>query len=379
MPQHNKPLHIAIIGSRGYPYVYSGYETLVKEMGERLVKKGVVLTVYCHRPLFDIKPKQVNGINLVYMPGLEGKSLSQLSNSFLSIVHACFSKADVIFVVNSANGPFGLITRVFGKPTAINVDGMEWLRPKWKGLGAKYFLFASRLATKLYDRIITDSDEMQKTYLELFKTPSTMIAYGANPAKKHADPVHIKRWGIDKHGYFLIVGRLVPDNNADLIIEGFMKSSSSRKLVVVGDVPYQDKYAGRLKSLKDERLVFTGYVKGQEELAALYHNCYAYFHGHEYGGTNPAMLKALGYNCAVLALDTRFNREMLQNGKHGWFFQKNIRSAAEVIDEAEKAEAEMEQLRSTAVQGLTEKYNWDHVTEQYLEVFQELSGKGANS
>src|SRR5690606_40046395 len=107
MSQQNKPLHVAIIGTRGYPYVYSGYETLVKEIGERLVKQGIKLTVYCHKPLFEQKTKQVNGIQLVYMPGLETKSLSQLSNSFQSIVHACFSKADVIFVVNIANGPFG--------------------------------------------------------------------------------------------------------------------------------------------------------------------------------------------------------------------------------------------------------------------------------
>jgi len=376
MTNPTKPLHVAIIGSRGYPYVYSGYETLIKEIGERLVKRGVKLTVYCHKPLFDHKPKQVNGIELIYMPGLETKSLSQLTNSFLSILHACFSKADVVFVVNSANGPFGILTRIFRKPTAINVDGMEWLRPKWKGLGAKYFLFASRLSTKLYDRIITDCEEMQKTYLELFDTPSTMIAYGANAAKK-ADADRIKKWELTDRGYYLIVGRLIPDNNADLIIEGFVKSPSKRKLVIVGDVPYQDEYATRLKQLADDRLIFTGYVKDQEELAALYHNCYAYLHGHEYGGTNPAMLKALGYNCAIIALDTRFNQEMLQNGKHGWFFQKNTPSVAEVIDKAEMAEPEMEQLRSTAVLGLTEKYNWDHVTDKYLRVFQELkNGRG---
>src|SRR5690554_3692034 len=371
MPNSTKPLHVAIIGSRGYPYVYSGYETLIKEIGERLVKRGVTLTVYCHKPLFDQQPKQVNGINLVYMPGLETKSLSQLTNSFLSIVHACFSKADVVFVVNSANGPFGLITRLFRKPTAINVDGMEWLRPKWKGLGAKYFLFASKLSTKLYDHIITDCEEMQKTYLELFNTPSTMIAYGANPAKK-ADADRIKKWALEDRGFYLIVGRLIPDNNADLIIEGFVKSSSKRKLVIVGDVPYQDEYADKLKQLGDERLIFTGYVKDQEELAALYHHCYAYLHGHEYGGTNPAMLKALGYDCAIIALDTRFNREMLQNGKHGRFFQKDVSSVVAVVDKAEMAEAEMARLRSTAVLGLTDKYNWDHVTEKYLRVFQEL-------
>lgn len=374
MPESNKPLHVAIIGSRGYPYVYSGYETLVKEIGERLVKKGIKVTVYCHKPLFETTPEQVNGIILVYMPGLETKSLSQLTNSLLSMIHACFSKADVLLVVNSANGPFGVISRIFRKPTAINVDGMEWLRPKWKGMGARYFLFASRLATKLYDQIITDCEEMQKTYWELFKSPSTMIAYGANPAKE-ADATKIEKWRLEERGYFLIVGRLIPDNNADLIIEGFVKSSSKRKLVIVGDVPYRDVYAERLKNMADERLIFTGYVKDQQELASLYHNCYAYLHGHEYGGTNPAMLKALGYSCAILALDTRFNKEMLQNGKHGWFFQKNISSATEVIDQAEGEGEEIERLRITAVQGLTEKYNWEHVTEKYLQVFQELGGK----
>src|SRR5690606_12153579 len=149
---------------------------------------------------FKQRPKQVNGINLVYMPGLETKSLSQLTNSLLSIVHACFSEADVIFVVNSANGPFGLITRLCGKPTAINVDGMEWLRPKWKGLGAKYFFFASRLATRLFDRVITDCEEMQQTYLTLFHTPSTMIAYGANPAKTSGSD-KIKKWELEERGY----------------------------------------------------------------------------------------------------------------------------------------------------------------------------------
>src|SRR5690606_39637112 len=152
--------------------------------------------------------------------------------------------------------------------------------------------------------------------------------------------------------YYLIVVCLIPDNNANLIIEGFVKSSSKRKLVIVGDVPYQDEYATRLKQLADDRLIFTGYVKDQEELAALYNNCYAYLHGHEYGVTNPAMLKALGYNCAIIALDTSFKQAMCQNGKRGWFFHKNNASVEKVIDQAESSETEMEQLRSTAVLGL---------------------------
>ena len=132
----SKKLKIAIIGSRGYPYVYSGYETLVKELSERLVESGNEVTVYCHRKLFHVKPKKVNGINLVYTPSVNSKVFSQLYNSFFSFIHVCFSNVDVVLVVNSANGLFGLLTKIFRKKTCINVDGLEWLRPKWKGLGS---------------------------------------------------------------------------------------------------------------------------------------------------------------------------------------------------------------------------------------------------
>ena len=160
------PLKISIIGSRGYPYVYSGYETLIKELSERLVARGCEVTVYCHRNLFNKKPVLVKGIKLVYVPTIESKSLSQLIHSFLSMCHAVTSDADVIFAVNAANGPFGLISKIFRKPTAINVDGLEWLRPKWKGLGAKYFKIAARLSTILFDQIINDKTEKGSCLLE---------------------------------------------------------------------------------------------------------------------------------------------------------------------------------------------------------------------
>lgn len=371
---NNKKLKVAILGAKGYPYVYGGYDTLVKELGERLQQKGVEVTVYCHRALFKDRPPFVNGIKLVYTPAIEKKSLTQLTHSFVSMVHACFSDVDVIFVVNSGNGPFGIISKIFRKPTAINVDGLEWLRPKWKGLGSKYFFWASKMATKFYDQIINDSDEMQRIYQELFHIDSKVIAYGANPAL-YSDASLIKKWNLDNEGYFLIVGRLVPDNNADIIVEGFVKSSSIRKLVIVGDVPYQDDYVDNLRKIQDGRLIFTGYVTDPEELKSLYHNCYGYFHGHEYGGTNPAMLKALGYGSAILALNTAFNQEMLQNGKHGWYFEKNSNSVTEIVDKSETFPKEMKHLRETSRSGLTQKYNWDHVRDQYLEVFLTLAKK----
>ncbi len=374
MAPSKKKLKVAIMGAKGYPYVYGGYDTLIRELGERLVERGVSVRVYNHRALFKEKPHYVNGIECIYTPAVERKSLTQLTHSFFSMVHACFSDVDVIFVVNSGNGPFGLISRLFGKPTVINVDGLEWLRPKWKGAGSKYFLWASRMATKFYDQVINDSEEMRRVYLELFDADSKVIAYGANP-RESAESKFIEKWGLIPESYFLIVGRLVPDNNADLIIEGFLKSNSNRKLVIVGDQPFEDEWADQLKKISDPRILFTGYVRDPDELASFYIHSFAYFHGHEYGGTNPAMLKAMGYGCAILALDTPFNQEMLQNGKHGWYFDKNVKAVKEIVGKAENDPSQMDEFRKEARSGLTQKYNWDYVTQQYIEVFEELSGK----
>ena len=365
-----KKFKISIIGVKGYPYVYGGYETFVKEISERLSDKCNI-TIYCHKSLFSNKPKNIKGINLVYIPSIETKILSQPIHSFFSIIYACFSKTDFILVVNPANGPFGIIPKLFKIPTAINVDGLEWLRPKWKGLGSLYYKFASRMATLFYDQIINDSDEMRKVYLKLFKIDSKVIAYGAN-IRKSKYPDLIKKWNLKTKEYYLVVGRLIPDNNADLIIKGFLKCNSKKKLVIVGDVPYKDSFASDIKNLANKRLIFTGYVKDQNMLAELYHNCYVYIHGHEFGGTNPTMIKAMAYGCAILALDTVFNREMLQNGKFGIFFKKQLSSAKKMIEYCEKENTVMDDLRKKSVNGITKKYNWDFVASQYLEVIKSL-------
>lgn len=354
--------------------MYSGYETFVKELCERLVKKGVRVRVYCHRNLFSSYPKNVNGIELVYIPTIEKKSLSQLIHSFLSMTHACFSRTDVILAVNAANGPWGLIARIFGKPTCINVDGMEWLRPKWKGLGARYFRFSAWLATKLYDRIITDAEEMRKVYLEEFHKDSTVIAYGANIRYPKDESVPA-RYGLVPQGYYLVVGRLIPDNNADLVVEGFRRAASGKKLVVIGDVPYKDDYADAIKKHAGPDIIFAGYITDQNDLAELYHHCFAYIHGHEFGGTNPTMLKAMAYGCAILALDTRFNREMLENGRFGLFFEKNADSLARLMQRVENEPTLLKELRTHSRDGLTAKYNWDEVTDAYIALLNQLCGR----
>lgn len=364
-------IKVAIIGSRGYPYVYGGYETFVKELSERLIGREVEVHVYNQKNLFKPRPPIVNGIHIHYIPTLAHKSLNQIIYCFLSLFHAAFSSAEVILVLNLAAGPMGWIPKITGKKTIINTDGLEWLRPKWKGLGSKYFYFGAWSATKLYDQLICDAEAMQKVYMEKFNAQSRVIAYGAPPFKESSED-HISKFGITAGQYYLIVGRLVPDNNADLIVKGFLQSKSTKKIVIVGDVTYRNSYAEEIKKLANEKVMFLGYVKDTEVLMSLYQHCYIYLHGHQFGGTNPAMLKAMSNHCAILALDTPFNREMLNEGEFGMFFGFDSASVANEMELIEEDEAKVRMFREKVNYGLTEKYNWDVIADKYKSEFIKL-------
>jgi glycosyltransferase involved in cell wall biosynthesis len=367
-------MKIAIIGSRGYPIVYSGYETFISNVAPRLVSKGVEVHIYCHSKLFVNKPTELNGIYLHYMPVFSSKSLSQLSNSLFSTLHALFCSYDLILYVNVANGLFGPLTKLFGVKTAINVDGLEWLRPKWKGLGAKIFMMSAKMATRWMSVIVTDADEMRRVYLKEFNRDSTVIAYGAN-LRTSTNKERISKWGLIERDYYLIVGRLIPDNNADFIIGEFVQSKSLRKLVIVGDVPYNDAYANAVKSIKDERLVFTGYINDQDDLAELYHNCFMYLHGHEFGGTNPTLLKALAYGCAILAIDTTFSREVLSDDEFGVYFKKEITNLTAIFNEFENNYKHLDVLRSKSRLRIMDKYTWEKISNDYQNLFSQMISK----
>jgi len=365
-------MNISIIGSRGYPYVYSGYETFVSELCDKLIAKKHEVTVYCHRGLFANHPKKINDVRLVYIPAIEKKSLSQFSHSLLSTIHVVFRRdVDIVLYVNSANGPFGLLTTIMRKKTAINVDGLEWLRPKWKGLGSKYFYFASWLSTKLFDVVIADSSSMAEIYKKEFNSPSVTIAYGEKPTYS-SKPELVKELGLVPGEYYLIVGRLIPDNNGDIIVREFERCSSAKKLVILGDVPYKDAYADAIRKTKDMRIIFPGYIKDQDVLRELYCNAFAYIHGHEFGGTNPSLLKALASGNCILALDTVFSREVLDGTNYGMYFTKNNNSLKNVVEYCELHQKEVEVYRAKARERIEQQYTWDKIADQYERLFESM-------
>ena len=225
------------------------------------------------------------------------------------------------------------------------------------------------MATILYDEIITDSFEMNKVYRNIFGTKSTVIAYGSTMITNKKSKI-LDKFKLQQKQYYLIVGRLIPDNNSKLIIDGYLKSNSNKSIVVVGDVPYRDNYAFELKKLSSKKVVFTGYINNQVDLTFLYNNCFGYIHGHEFGGTNPTMVNALYLNCQILALDTVFNREMLHN-KKSILFNKNEKSISKNINEFEERYDEL--IINSTNYKFPEKYDWNFISNQYLEVFKNFT------
>ena len=366
-------MRIAILGLRGIPSTYSGYETIVGELAPRLVQKGHHVTVYCRKSLFTERPRTYQGIHLKYLPSLEHKALSTLSHTALAITHASLSSSEIILVVNAANGLFGFIPRLFRKTCVLNVDGMEWLRPKWNRFGRWVFRKSAWLGTRLYHEIITDADEMHRLYARDFGIDSTYIAYGAN-IEESTHPDVIRQYGLEPLQYYLIASRLVPDNNADLIVDAFVRSGSHKILAIAGGADYRGntverQFIDNLKSLANDRVKFLGHINSPDTVKELHCNCFAYIHGHQFGGINPSLLKALGFGNAIFALNTPFNAEVLDDGRYGILFDKDADHLMRLMREHERDESTLCMLRTVARGRIRQRFTWDRIADEYEQLF----------
>jgi len=365
-------MRVAIVGTRGIPLGYSGYETLAEKLSLWLVAQGYRVTVYAHRHMFRERPPEYRGVKLVYVNGLRGKSTSQFSTSLLATLHVICRRYQLVFFCNAANGPFGLLLRLFGKKCIINVDGLEWQRPKWGPWAKRFFRFGAWCACRFFHRVVTDARAMKEIYQREFGCSSEEIAYGADILQNPNVEI-VRGLGLEPFQYYLIVGRFIPDNNIDLQVRAFLKSRIQKKLVVVGGAYYRNPYEENIKKAADPRLLFAGYIHDQEKLNALYGHAYAYLHGHEFGGTNPALLRALGCGCCVLALDTVFNREVLQDGRFGILFEKNVDRLQAALEKADTEPEWAASFRAVARQRIREAYTWEKICGQYQALFEKVA------
>lgn len=365
-------MRIAILGTRGIPANYGGFETFAEELSRRLVERGHDVTVYCRSHYVDRDLKEYNGVQLKVLPTIRHKYLDTVIHTFLSAVNASTKHFDVVLICNAANSPFIPILTLIGTPVAVNVDGLERKRKKWNWLGRAYYRLGERASVWLASEVVTDAKAIQDYYLTEYNKPSTMIAYGAEIERKPAPDV-VAKYGVEPEKYFLYVSRLEPENNAALVIEAFRKVNTEMKLVVVGDAPYATEYKKRLKELAadDERVIFTGFVFGSD-YKTLQQNAYAYIHATEVGGTHPALIEAMGFGNCVLCLSTTENDEVA--GDAAIFF-RNAGDLASEIQKLTDYRSWVDAYRQKARERARANYSWDAVTDEYEKLFRSLANK----
>jgi len=355
-------MKIAILGTRGVPARYGGFETCAEELGKRLAARGHAVSVFNRRVLYPDRLGFYQGMTLHYAPCLKIRALETLSHTFFSILQALPGKYDVWIVFNCANAPLLILPLLFGRKIVLNVDGLEWKRGKWSRGGKAYFRFVERLAARLPAGIVTDSMEIRKYFREKYGRETHYIPYGASVSSGGKTDV-LGKLGLRPGGYFLQVTRFEPENNPLMTVRAFEGLATEKKLVLVGGSKYRTPYQEELAATKDPRVIFTGFIYDKAALGGLLAHAFAYVHGNEVGGTNPALLEAMAAGAFVISRDAPFNVEVL--GDAGIYFGKDAEDLREKMawtlanDDRRRAGAE----RGRAI--IAERYNWDSITGDY--------------
>lgn len=364
-------MHIAMIGTRGVPAQYGGFETAVEEVGRRLVERGHRVTVYCRNPGQELDEHL--GMELVNLPALRKRSLETLSHTGLSVAHAMRHKPDAAILFNAGNSPYLGWLKARGIPTAVHMDGLEWKRAKWAGLGAKYYKRAERVAARAGLALIADAQGIADHLKEEYGRDSHLIAYGAPILHPGTDLLGV--CDVVAGEYHLVVARMEPENHVDVIVDGYRRSGSHLPLIVVGSAPYGDDHIAHIKSLAgDSNVHFVGGIWNQELLNQLYGHARSYLHGHSVGGTNPSLLRALGCGAPVTAFDVNFNAEVTAG--HARFFTTAEDVALAIKEDDDDPLGAVDRGEAGRMH-VAEAYRWDDVADDYERLVMHITqGRG---
>jgi glycosyltransferase involved in cell wall biosynthesis len=367
-------LKVAILGTRGIPANYGGFETCADEVGRGLAARGHAVTAYCRRGNAPGDPAEYGGVRLRYTGHIERKALGTLTHTLTATADALRRDFDVLLYFNAANAVPAMLAKLSrSAPIVLNVDGLEWKRRKWGPLGRTYYRVAEWLSTKIADRVVSDSAAIQAYYQSHWKTPSTFVPYGAH-IEGPERPEILKEYGLEPDSYFLTASRLEPENNADITVRAFEQVATEKRLVIAGGTNYRSDFVRRLRSTADRRVVFLGPVYAPGHVRELHCGAFAYIHGNEVGGTNPALLKAMGYGNCVLALDVPYNAEVVVDA--ALLYRKDPADLAAKMRLVLTDRTLVERLRHSARDRVRSAYRWDQVIEGYERILQRAAAGG---
>ena len=363
-------MKIAMLGTRGVPASYSGFETCVEQLGSRLVERGHEVTVYCRSHHVAYDQPTYKGMRLVKLPTVKNKYLDTIVHSFLSSLHALGQGYDIVLYFIAGNSLVSWIPRLAGQTSILNVDGLDWKRAKWPPLAKRYIQFAERMATVLPNAFLTDSRVVQQFYRDTYHADSPYIAYGAELPIRPAR-AQLAQWGLEARRYVLFVGRLVPENCADHLVQAFQALNTDMKCVIVGDAPYAAEYITRLKAVRDPRIIFTGYCFG-EGYWELTSNAYLFVETSGVGGTHPALVEAMAFGNCVVAHDTAENQETIDEAGFVYDGASGASALAPRLQQLLDDPALVAVYRQKAAARAAAYYSWEKVTDDYEALFKRL-------
>lgn len=356
---------LAILGSRGIPARYGGFETFAEELAVRLVRNKISVTVFCEASDSDKATEQDHycGIDLIHV---RAPKLGPLSTILFDL--KCLWRArrdfDVVYMLGYGASVFCFIPRLWGAAVWINMDGIEWARSKWSSIAKLYLRIMEAIAMRMATLIVADAVGIKQHLEDRYRSVPELavIPYGADNVQAPPDVQTLAEWQLQPSKYYLVVCRLEPENHVLEIIEGFAASNSTMQLIVVGDIATKTPYVEQLMRIEDARVLYIGTIFDKDRLQSLRWHSRAYCHGHSVGGTNPSLLEALGCGNQVIAHDNPFNREVAQDCARYFESADDVKRAVESLE----AEGVSEAVRARAQRRISEQYNWDAVADAYL-------------
>jgi glycosyltransferase involved in cell wall biosynthesis len=362
--RRGSPRRFAVLGTRGYPSTYGGFETFVRRLAPYLVAQGADVTVYGRDATSPGHRVMADGVHVVNTRGYDTRTASTLSHGRSSVQHASYEGYDAALVLNCAMGFWLPELRAAGIPTLLNVDGIEWERGKWSTVGKRVFRRGAAMSARYADRLVADSVGIKDYWSRTFGVDPTFIPYGADVLGQvghdRLDPL-----GLTPGGYVLVVARLAPENNVELLLAAVQRAAHRHPVVVVGSAPPGDPFEAKLHEAgRGADVRWLGHVADQRLLEQLWQHCGVYVHGHSVGGTNPGLLQALGAGSPTIVLDTVFNREVV--GAACPTYAHDPDDLARRIDQVMGDEMTRAQLRRAGREIVRARYSWDDVCRDYL-------------
>ncbi len=353
---------IAILGSRGIPAHYGGFETFAEELGIRLAASDLDVTVYCEKHADTEMLPEYQQVRLEYLPVFRLGPATTIIFDVMCLWHAR-KEFDVVYMLGYGASLFCFIPRLWKNEVWINMDGVEWARSKWNWAAKVWFRMMEAIATWTATTVIADAEAIKSHLLTRYPRVRKIkvIAYGAKIVENPAESDILSELNLQSESYYLVVCRLEPENHVQEIVDGFLLSKSDFPLIVVGDIEASSSYVAQLREIRSPRVQFIGTIFDQNKLEFLRWHSRAYFHGHCVGGTNPSLLEALGCGNRVIAHDNAFNREVATGCAEYFSSSAQIPEIIGRIDEA----GDMAEVRVAAQERIRNKYSWEKVAQSY--------------